>query len=127
MPYEVSRVFQAQPKHPIMRFKSSIRNVNTFISALRHSKSVAFALISLVLELTASLNSLNKIAWIRLDNNQFRCTVIPEQGSQVWAYAPLYLLTGYVAKHKQGTIDRGSFLRLRTASIATTIKPLTQP
>ncbi|MCJ1248267.1 hypothetical protein MMC30_005484 [Trapelia coarctata] len=50
-----------------MRFKSSIRNVNTFI------------------KLTASLNSLNKIAWVRLDNDQFRCTVIPEQGSQVWA------------------------------------------
>ncbi|MCJ1472884.1 hypothetical protein MMC13_001533 [Lambiella insularis] len=50
-----------------MRFKSSIRNVNTFI------------------KLTASLNSLGKVAWIRLDNDQMRCTVIPEQGSQVWA------------------------------------------
>ncbi|MCJ1434048.1 hypothetical protein MMC27_003414 [Xylographa pallens] len=47
-----------------MRFKSSIRNVSTFI------------------KLTASLNSLGKVAWIRLDNDQIRCTVIPEQGSQ---------------------------------------------
>ncbi|MCJ1406483.1 hypothetical protein MMC19_000548 [Ptychographa xylographoides] len=50
-----------------MRFKSSIRNVNNFI------------------KLTASLNSLGKVAWVRLDNDQIRCTVIPEQGSQVWA------------------------------------------
>ncbi|MCJ1420369.1 hypothetical protein MMC32_006726 [Xylographa parallela] len=50
-----------------MRFKSSIRNISTFI------------------KLTASLNSLGKVAWIRLDNDQIRCTVIPEQGSQVWA------------------------------------------
>ncbi|MCJ1381082.1 hypothetical protein MMC17_004191 [Xylographa soralifera] len=50
-----------------MRFKSSIRNVSTFI------------------KLAASLNSLGKVAWIRLDNDQIRCTVIPEQGSQVWA------------------------------------------
>jgi hypothetical protein len=98
-----------------MRFKSSIRNVNTFTSALRHPNSVTSVLISLVLELTASLNSLNKIAWIRLDSNQFRCTVIPEQGSQVWAYAPLYLLTGYVAKDNQGAIDRMALLNLRTA------------
>ncbi|MCJ1286553.1 hypothetical protein MMC26_005899 [Xylographa opegraphella] len=47
-----------------MRFKSSIRNVGTFT------------------KLTASLNSLGKVAWIRLDNEQMRCTVIPEQGSQ---------------------------------------------
>ncbi|MCJ1293516.1 hypothetical protein MMC34_005071 [Xylographa carneopallida] len=50
-----------------MRFKSSIRNVGTFT------------------KLAASLNSLGKVAWIRLDKDQMRCTVIPEQGSQVWA------------------------------------------
>jgi hypothetical protein len=36
-------------------------------------------------ELAASLSSLGKIAWFRLDNDQVRFTVIPEQGSQVWA------------------------------------------
>ncbi|MCJ1318284.1 hypothetical protein MMC15_003612 [Xylographa vitiligo] len=61
-----------------MRFKSSIRNVGTFISG-------SIGLSIAVDELTASLNSLGKVAWIRLDNDQMRCTVIPEQGSQVWA------------------------------------------
>jgi HUS1 checkpoint protein len=37
-------------------------------------------------ELTAALNSLEKIAWVRLDDDSVRFTVIPDTGSQVWAY-----------------------------------------
>ncbi|EAQ86029.1 hypothetical protein CHGG_07282 [Chaetomium globosum CBS 148.51] len=36
-------------------------------------------------ELTAALNSLEKIAWMRLDDETVRFTVIPDTGSQVWA------------------------------------------
>ncbi|AEO56803.1 hypothetical protein MYCTH_2058328 [Thermothelomyces thermophilus ATCC 42464] len=35
--------------------------------------------------LTAALNSLEKIAWVRLDDDTVRFTVIPDTGSQVWA------------------------------------------
>ncbi|CAF9942015.1 MAG: hypothetical protein ALECFALPRED_009452 [Alectoria fallacina] len=50
-----------------MRFKASIRNINTFN------------------RLTASLSSLGKDVWLQLNNEQLRFTVVPEQGSQVWA------------------------------------------
>ncbi|KAL9130188.1 MAG: hypothetical protein Q9175_007087 [Cornicularia normoerica] len=50
-----------------MRFKASIRNINTFT------------------RLTASLSSLGKDVWLQLNNEQLRFTVVPEQGSQVWA------------------------------------------
>lgn len=51
-----------------MRFKASIKNINTFT------------------RLTASLSSLGKDVWLQLNNEQLRFTVVPEQGSQVWAY-----------------------------------------
>ena len=38
-----------------------------------------------VTELVAALNSLEKIAWVRLDDETARFTVIPDTGSQVWA------------------------------------------
>ncbi|KAI9813834.1 MAG: hypothetical protein M1827_003624 [Pycnora praestabilis] len=50
-----------------MRFKSSIKNISTFT------------------KFTASLSSLGKVAWVRLDSDQVRFTIIPEQGTQVWA------------------------------------------
>lgn len=37
-------------------------------------------------ELTASLSSLGKVAWVRLDDDAVRFTIIPETGTQVWAY-----------------------------------------
>ena len=41
-------------------------------------------------ELVAALNTLEKIAWVRLDDDTARFTVIPDTGSQVWAFvAPL--------------------------------------
>lgn len=50
-----------------MRFKTDLRNIKTFS------------------KLTAALNSLEKIAWVRLDDETVRFTVIPDTGSQVWA------------------------------------------
>ncbi|KAH8682976.1 cell cycle checkpoint protein-like protein [Tricladium varicosporioides] len=50
-----------------MRFKTSIRNIQTFS------------------KLTASLSSLGKVAWVRLDDDNVRFTIIPETGTQVWA------------------------------------------
>ncbi|KAI4127600.1 MAG: hypothetical protein LQ347_004536, partial [Umbilicaria vellea] len=41
--------------------------------------------LKIVTKFTASLSSLNKIAWVRLDNDQVRFTIIPDQGTQVWA------------------------------------------
>ncbi|KAI0190122.1 checkpoint protein Hus1/Mec3 [Astrocystis sublimbata] len=50
-----------------MRFKASLRNTRTFS------------------KLVAALSSLEKIAWVRLDDETVRFTVIPDTGSQVWA------------------------------------------
>ncbi|KAK0739660.1 checkpoint protein Hus1/Mec3 [Apiosordaria backusii] len=50
-----------------MRFKTDLKNIRTFS------------------KLTAALNSLEKIAWVRLDDDTVRFTVIPDVGSQVWA------------------------------------------
>jgi HUS1 checkpoint protein len=36
-------------------------------------------------ELTASLNSLGPLAWVKLSDEQVCFTIIPEQGTQVWA------------------------------------------
>ncbi|KAF2238294.1 Hus1-like protein [Viridothelium virens] len=50
-----------------MRFRASIKDVNTFS------------------KLAASLSSLGHVAWVRLTNDDVRFTIIPEQGTQVWA------------------------------------------
>ncbi|EAT90823.1 hypothetical protein SNOG_01174 [Parastagonospora nodorum SN15] len=50
-----------------MRFKASIQSINTFT------------------KLTASLNSLGPLAWVKLSEEQVCFTIIPEQGTQVWA------------------------------------------
>ena len=36
-------------------------------------------------ELTAALNSLGPLAWVKLSEEQVCFTIIPEQGTQVWA------------------------------------------
>ncbi|KAK4179050.1 hypothetical protein QBC36DRAFT_87142 [Triangularia setosa] len=51
-----------------MRFKTDLKNIRTFS------------------KLIAALSSLEKIAWVRLDDDTVRFTVIPDVGSQVWAY-----------------------------------------
>ncbi|KAK3217099.1 hypothetical protein GRF29_1g1929311 [Pseudopithomyces chartarum] len=50
-----------------MRFKAQIQNIHTFT------------------KLTASLNSLGPLAWLKLSDEQVCFTIIPEQGTQVWA------------------------------------------
>ncbi|KAF2084704.1 Hus1-like protein [Saccharata proteae CBS 121410] len=50
-----------------MRFKASIQNITTFT------------------KFTASLASLGPVAWVRLNEDEARFTIIPEQGTQVWA------------------------------------------
>ncbi|KAI0592414.1 cell cycle checkpoint protein (Hus1) [Pyrenophora tritici-repentis] len=50
-----------------MRFKASIQNITTFT------------------KLTASLNSLGPLAWVKLSEEQVCFTIIPDQGTQVWA------------------------------------------
>ncbi|KAK3327892.1 checkpoint protein Hus1/Mec3 [Cercophora scortea] len=50
-----------------MRFRTELKNIRTFS------------------KLIAALNSLEKIAWVRLDDEHVRITVIPDTGSQVWA------------------------------------------
>lgn len=72
-----------------MRFKTDLKNVRTFSSG--HPSNCTFVrpwanILVLVPELTAALNSLEKIGWMRLDDDTVRFTVIPDTGSQVWAY-----------------------------------------
>ncbi|KAI1822921.1 checkpoint protein Hus1/Mec3 [Xylaria intraflava] len=50
-----------------MRFKTDLKNIRTFS------------------KLVAALSSLERIAWVRLDDETVRFTVIPDTGSQVWA------------------------------------------
>jgi len=38
------------------------------------------------LELTSCLVSIGKIAWLRLDEDEIRFTLMPDQGVQVFAY-----------------------------------------
>ncbi|CAJ2507415.1 Uu.00g086010.m01.CDS01 [Anthostomella pinea] len=47
-------------------------------------------------ELVAALSSLEKIAWMRLDDDTVRFTVIPDTGSQVWASLSMdFIFDGY--------------------------------
>ncbi|PWY72320.1 cell cycle checkpoint protein [Aspergillus heteromorphus CBS 117.55] len=72
-----------------MRFRTQIANASTFA------------------KLTASLSSLGKTCWMRLEEGFIRFTIIPDQGTQVWAQLPVdaifeestYILesnTGYI-------------------------------
>ncbi len=69
-----------------MRFKTELKNIRTFSSKQPPQRtSLRRRSANVDLELTAALNSLEKIAWVRLDNETARFTVIPDTGSQVWA------------------------------------------
>lgn len=54
-----------------MRFKTQLTNIQTFT------------------KLTASLTSLGKVCWLRLEDSIVRFTIIPDQGTQVWAQLPV--------------------------------------
>ncbi|KAF3490654.1 uncharacterized protein GIQ15_00171 [Arthroderma uncinatum] len=54
-----------------MRFKSQLTNVATFS------------------KFTASLSSLGKVCWVRLEDEIVRFSIVPDQGTQVWAQLPI--------------------------------------
>ncbi|EEP78709.1 NUV101 protein [Uncinocarpus reesii 1704] len=54
-----------------MRFRGQLTNIGTFT------------------KFTASLASLGKICWVRLEEDAVRFTIIPDQGTQVWAQLPI--------------------------------------
>ncbi|OQE21669.1 hypothetical protein PENSTE_c011G07756 [Penicillium steckii] len=54
-----------------MRFRTQLKNTRTFS------------------KLTASLSSLGKVCWMRLEYDVVRFTIIPDQGTQVWAQIPV--------------------------------------
>ncbi|MCJ1307536.1 hypothetical protein MMC25_001182 [Agyrium rufum] len=68
-----------------MRFKTGIKNINTFIKRHEEQFFIYQPDINADTELITSLNSLSKVSWIQLSENQARFTVVPEQGSQAWA------------------------------------------
>lgn len=84
------------PRFPIiMRFRTELKNIRTFASEFSFLTDACFCVILTVfmdtsnresLELVAALGSLEKIAWLRLSDDTARFTVIPDMGSQVWAY-----------------------------------------
>lgn len=39
----------------------------------------------LITGFVGSLSSIGKVAWVRLTDKDVRFTIIPEQGTQVWA------------------------------------------
>ncbi|PLB49399.1 Hus1-like protein [Aspergillus steynii IBT 23096] len=54
-----------------MRFRTQLVNIATFS------------------KLTASLSSLGKVCWMRLEDGVVRFTIIPDRGTQVWAQMPV--------------------------------------
>ncbi|KAK8856128.1 checkpoint protein hus1 [Apiospora arundinis] len=73
-----------------MRFKTNLKNIRTFS------------------KLVAALSSLEKIAWMRLDDEHVRFTVIPDTGSQVWALLPMEFIfdaTQLQSAEAQNTIN----------------------
>ncbi|KAK8111763.1 HUS1 checkpoint protein [Apiospora kogelbergensis] len=69
-----------------MRFKTNLKNI----------------------QLVGALSSLEKIAWMRLDDEHVRFTVIPDTGSQVWALLPMEFIfdaTQLQSAEAQNTIN----------------------
>lgn len=69
-----------------MRFRTQLKNTKVFSSGLIHSVSRIQLTCA---ELAASLSSLGKVCWMRLEYDVVRFTVIPDQGTQVWAQIPV--------------------------------------
>ncbi|KUL91809.1 hypothetical protein ZTR_01330 [Talaromyces verruculosus] len=72
-----------------MRFRSQLTNVGTFA------------------KLAASLNSLGKICWMRLERETVHFTIIPDQGTQVWAVLPAEAIfdESYVLEAAAGAVN----------------------
>jgi HUS1 checkpoint protein len=72
-----------------MRFRSQLTNIVTFTSKSPPSPIVSIPTNHPPTELTASLSSLGKVCWMRLEDGIVRFTIIPDQGTQVWAQLPV--------------------------------------
>ncbi|KAL1955828.1 hypothetical protein VTO42DRAFT_8067 [Malbranchea cinnamomea] len=71
-----------------MRFRSQLTNIAVFA------------------KLTASLSSLGKVCWVRLEDEAIRFTIIPDQGTQVWAQLPIdALFESYTIEAAAGVIN----------------------
>ncbi|EAW08731.1 checkpoint protein HUS1 family protein [Aspergillus clavatus NRRL 1] len=73
-----------------MRFRSQLTNIVTFS------------------KLTASLASLGKVCWMRLEDGIVRLTIIPDQGTQVWAQLPIDAIfdeASYTLQSNSGVIN----------------------
>ncbi|GES62926.1 Hus1-like protein [Aspergillus terreus] len=92
-----------------MRFRTQLTNITTFT------------------KLTASLSSLGKVCWLRLEDAAVRFTIIPDQGTQVWAQLPVDAIfeeSTYTLQSNSGVINLevpvGALHRaLRSAAAAT--------
>jgi HUS1 checkpoint protein len=71
-----------------MRFRSQLTNVGTFASKRPPTLHKRLHLTMIFIELAASLNSLGKVCWVRLERETVHFTIIPDQGTQVWAVLP---------------------------------------
>ncbi|KAF7597334.1 hypothetical protein BBP40_006274 [Aspergillus hancockii] len=73
-----------------MRFRTQLSNIATFS------------------KLTASLSSLGKVCWMRLEDGTVRFTIIPDQGTQVWAQLPVDAIfdeSNYILESNSGVIN----------------------
>ncbi|PYI10747.1 cell cycle checkpoint protein [Aspergillus sclerotiicarbonarius CBS 121057] len=73
-----------------MRFRSQLANASIFS------------------KLTASLSSLGKVCWMRLEEGFIRFTIIPDQGTQVWAQLPvdsIFEEDSYILESNTGVIN----------------------
>ncbi|PWY80925.1 cell cycle checkpoint protein [Aspergillus sclerotioniger CBS 115572] len=73
-----------------MRFRSQLANASIFS------------------KLTASLSSLGKVCWMRLEGGIVRFTIIPDQGTQVWAQLPvdsIFEEESYILESNTGVIN----------------------
>ncbi|RAL08343.1 checkpoint protein HUS1 family protein [Aspergillus homomorphus CBS 101889] len=73
-----------------MRFRTKLTNAETFS------------------KLTASLSSLGKTCWMRLEEGNIRFTIIPDQGTQVWAQLPIDAIfdeSTYILESQSGVIN----------------------
>ncbi|KAL3458704.1 checkpoint protein Hus1/Mec3 [Aspergillus heterothallicus] len=73
-----------------MRFRTEVVNTATFT------------------KLIASLSSLSKLCWMRLEPTTIRFTIIPDQGTQVWAQLPVESIfeeTDYTLESNTGVIN----------------------
>ncbi|RAL02700.1 checkpoint protein HUS1 family protein [Aspergillus ibericus CBS 121593] len=73
-----------------MRFRTQLSNASVFS------------------KLTASLSSLGKVCWMRLEQGFIRFTIIPDQGTQVWAQLPvdsIFEEDSYILESNTGVIN----------------------